>query len=53
MSKTLDMAHSLLDEIATKIYQWTSECSSVKKVAGLWWILLQPLQLIFHLSLLK
>lgn len=34
MSKTLDVAYSLLDEIATNSYQWPSERSNVRKVAG-------------------
>jgi hypothetical protein len=36
MSKTLDVAYSLLDEIATNSYQWPSERSSAKKVAGIY-----------------
>ncbi|XP_022855695.1 uncharacterized protein LOC111376916 [Olea europaea var. sylvestris] len=36
LSKTLNEAYALLDEIATNSYQWPSESSSAKKVAGLY-----------------
>lgn len=36
MSKTVDVAYSLLDEIATNSYQQLSECSSAKRAAGLY-----------------
>ncbi|XP_022866538.1 uncharacterized protein LOC111386305 [Olea europaea var. sylvestris] len=36
LSKTPNEAYALLDEIATNSYQWPSERSSAKKVAGLY-----------------
>lgn len=35
MTKTPNEAYALLDEIATNGYQWPSERSNTKKVAGL------------------
>ncbi|XP_022868533.1 uncharacterized protein LOC111388104 [Olea europaea var. sylvestris] len=35
MAKTAEAAYALLDDIATNSYQWPSERSGVKKVAGL------------------